>query len=194
MKRSLILLLLLSLVLTGCGSESTDADDQQVEIGPNEMLDTETGIIYALGDSREVFDGAFDDPSSDTDTFAFGEDGDEEVSYFVKDGFGELSITYKDSRAVAIHCNGGNRFKFSDFDYSMALEDVKGTFSLDRSSIAELDTYAQYYDVDGNTVEKSNSAFEHFVLVCNSDYGPYKSGDYVGFTLALPYDQISGNN
>lgn len=192
MKRSLILLLLLSLVLTGCGSESTDADDQQVEIGPDEILDTETGTVYSLGDSRDVFDAAFYDPSSGIEPFVDGESGNEDVAYFASDMSTVLEVSFKDGKAVVIHCS--NRFKSSDFDYSMALEDVKGTFSLDRSSIAELDTYAQYYDVDGNTVEKSNSAFEHFVLVCNSDYGPYKSGDYVGFTLALPYDQISGNN
>lgn len=192
MKKIFCAVLALSMILAGCASELTEEDSQRPKLGPDEILDTETGTVYSLGDSRDVFDAAFYDPSSGIEPFVDGESGNEDVAYFASDMSTVLEVSFKDGKAVVIHCS--NRFKSSDFDYSMALEDVKGTFSLDSSSVAELDTYAQYYDVDGNTVEKGNSAFEHFVLVCKSDYGPYKSGDYVGFTLALPYDQSNGNN
>lgn len=169
MKKSAVLLIVLAVILAGCGQKAQ-------KLGPGDMLDNDTGAVYHLGDPEDVFDSAFGRGVADGDS----------TKYLSK----ALTVEYDaEGRAVRIQADGGtNRFSFLGFDFSKSLADVKGRYEL--TSSTGFDCYSMCYSTDGGQLTAAEAFrlpeyVEHVLLVRSTDQAAMglKAGDFVYYSI-----------
>lgn len=163
-----LFILMAVLLFSGCGKK----------LGPGDVLDNDTGKIYSLGTSKEVFDQAFGSSTYNENTNA--------MDYLSK----TLSVEFDESNcAMSIKVYGGtNRFSFNDFDFSKSLEDIKGRYH--ENVMAGANAYSVFYTMDGQQVDlieayKQDRFIKHALQVRTTDQeiSGLKAGDFVFYAI-----------
>ena len=160
-------LVFLASVCSGCGS-------RPAKLGPGDMLDTDTGKIYSLGDERAIFDEAFG-------YMGIKEKADDNnvVDYLG----GVLRVTFDDGKAVELRADGpSTRFEFYQFTFSTEISDIEGRYNKDDYPAGYI-FYNRYYDENGKDTNRVNAAYEHTLMVRDGDMLDMKDGDYVHYFI-----------
>lgn len=153
-----LMILAVALTMSACG-------ETKPQIPCNGVLDIDTGNIFRLGDSKEVFDNAFGEPTQEEiDLF----DGTTYEYLYAGD---ILTVEYDNNdTAVYIKSSGkSNRFEFYDFTFDKPLNEIEGRYEkYDDSSLFVF--YIRYFDENGNSVPSGNSpTFSSFLTVAADD-------------------------
>ena len=168
MKKLVIVLVLFAVLFVGCGKK----------LGPADMLDNDTGKVYSLGDSKEVFDQAFGSSVYNEYTHA--------MDYLSK----MLSVEFDEANnATRIEVSGGtNRFSFYGFDFSKSLADIKGRYK--ETVMAGSNAYSTYFSVDGKALDLKNAYMQDRFIVhslhvrtTDQEITGLKAGDYVFYSV-----------
>lgn len=151
-----VLVLLACLSLCACGQKGP---------APYQIIDNDTGKMYSLGDTRDVFDAAF------------GKGEYNEIYKAMDYLSGVLKVSYSGDKAVEIYVGAEtNRFSFYNFDFSMDMKDIKGRYE-ESGEDWDYKHYTRYYDKKGKDIDSSD-AFKNDIeytvlsLMC-------KDGEYV---------------
>lgn len=149
-----IFLFILIIVLIFCGCEK--------KVGPGDVLDNDTGKVYSLGNSKEVFDQAFGSSEYNDIT--------EEWEYLSK----MLCVAFdEENKAVRIKVDSKtNRFSFNNFDFSKPMSDINGRYS--EYKMSGVTAYNLYFSQDGKVIELSDAVYmenyiAHTLFVYNED-------------------------
>lgn len=167
MKKMSIFLLCLVL-LSGCGGNVA-------KVPFDGMLDSDTGKVYKLGDSKDAFDEAFGQPSPD----------EKERTY---DYIGDiLTITFDENNcAVSIESSGkSNRFEFYDFNFDKPIKEIEGRYEkFDEATGYTF--YTKYFDSDGTPCSLVDRSYSAQLMVRKGDMEilDLKDGEYVSYEIA----------
>lgn len=171
MRKVITFALILCVILCGCGQKAP-------KLGPADMLDSGTGVIYHLGDQKAVFDQAFGRGTTN--------DATGQVIYLS----GSLVVNFDENDSAArIQADGSAaRFSFFGFDFSKKLEDVEKRYEAHRS--AGFDAYHAYYSKEGKSLEIHDAILlqdytEHTLFVTTKDRPDtgLKAGDYMFYSI-----------
>ncbi len=170
MKKSCLCLLFLGvlLLLTACGEKAPT-------IPCNGVMDIDTGDIFKLGESKEVFDEAFGEPEYNETTNAYKYAGD------------VLSVEFDENDlAIDIESSGkSNRFEFYDFTFDKPLNEIEGRYEKDVDYLTFF-FYTRRFDKDGNPASPGNAAYRACLVVAADDsvFLHYKKGEYVSYSIS----------
>lgn len=152
MKRLFLFSLVIALLFCGCGKK----------LNPGDLMDKDTGKVYSLGDSKDVFDSAFGDATYSDIT--------KEWSYLSD----MLCVAFdEDNIATRIKANAEtSRFSFFNFDFSKPIEDIKGRYS--EYEMSGVTAYDLFFSEDGKPIDLKDAAclnhyIAHTLFVYNED-------------------------
>lgn len=170
MKKNLcvaISVLVCSLLLSSCGGNKSD-------VSFNGMLDSDSGKVYKLGDSKEIFDDAFGEPT-------FNEKRNE-YSYLSD----VLTIAYdEDDCAILIESSGkSNRFEFYDFNFDKPIKEIEGRYEKYDGASGYI-FYHKYFDNNGDVCSLLDAAYIARLMVRDGDMEVLhlKDGEYVSYSI-----------
>jgi hypothetical protein len=166
MRKSLLIALVLIMIFAvGCDEAisvnvsklDTKEEDRPIgnpDIDFKSVLDTETGMIFSLGDSKGFIDSILG-----------SYDYDEHHDWY---SYVDCPISIKyDARDTAIAISVfpliTSRFEFRDARFDMTLQEVEGYFILFWSS-----SYRKFYDSDGNSVEEEDAECYAYLYFCTT--------------------------
>ena len=160
-------LLFVVFLLSGCGGNES-------AVPFNGMLDSDSGKVYKLGDSKSVFDDAFGQS-------VFNEKRNE-YSYLSE----ILTVTFDENDcAVCIKSSGkSNRFEFYGFDFEKPLKDIEGRYERFDEAVGYV-FYSKYFDESGKSCSYGDAAYIAQLMVRDGDMEilNLKDGEYVSYSI-----------
>ena len=139
MKKTIALICLFTLLLTGCGNAKS--------LDFKSVLDTETGNAFSLGDNKSKFDKALGDGVYDEQYKWY---------YYVNE---LMTVSFTEDHATMISVRAStNRFEFKDMSITMKQADIEGRFVLDYTGYG-YSWYCKYYDTNGKTATEDTAKF-----------------------------------
>ena len=154
-------------LLSGCGGSATS-------VPFNGMLDSDSGKVYKLGDSKDVFDDAFGPPT-------FNEKRNE-YSYVNE----ILTVAFDENDcAVCIESSGkSNRFEFCDFNFEKPLKDIEGRYERFDDAVGYV-FYSKYLDKSGSACSYGDAMYIAQLMVRDGDMEilDLKDGEYVSYSI-----------
>ena len=134
MKKSFILILLLFLALSfvACGDSApaTEGNSLNPDLDFKSVLDTETGNIFSLGDSLQIFENTFGSGVPQESFWAnmpFASSFEPEMWTEYTFISGMLLVSFFDDRAIEMRVYS-DRFIFQDMAFDMTIEELKLNF------------------------------------------------------------------
>lgn len=184
----IVLAVPLLLLFTACSDSKTEIK----YLRAIDMLDNETGQIYSLGMSKNVFDTAFN-------SMEIVEKDNNTTSYLG----GLLSIEFDDGLAKLIQCSAGtDRFSFYKFDFSIGIDDIKNYYFKQEADDDPFISYLWFYDDKGQNVEPEDSVMCSWLTTNKDDNLVWRKDQYIYYSIASldsnnkptePEEELTGN-
>ena len=152
-KQVVLLLILMSIILIAC-SESY-SDDYTIfnhELDFRSVLDTETGAILSLGDSKSYFEEVFGAGESMSSELALRYDGElERYRFLHADGRSAVLVEFLDDKAIDMLVLTG--FEFAHISFDTMMDDLPIGFQYLYWMIFDNNRHAaMYFDSYGNLI------------------------------------------
>jgi hypothetical protein len=139
-------------LLVGCGGEGEPIGNPDLDF--KSVLDTETGMVFSLGDSKKSIDEKLGNPRY----------SERNQDFFYLISFVNVKYDENDDAIFIRIDNRRERFEFRDMRMNMTQRETRRNFRLNDRLSYWYSNYEKYYDENGEKTSRENAKYIARVL------------------------------